>query len=131
MKIMAVLAIFLAAVLFIGSASAATDLTVSNDISNPTEITSAGNYTLAYDNVTVPGHYLPAGTTKFTAFDSLSPVTGNFTLAAANNGAYTQSESFPAVTYRLNYVSNASEVTENFKQVGSTTFSPYTSSHCK
>lgn len=121
MKIMAVLAFFLAAVLFIGSASAATDLTVSNDISNPTEITSAGNYTLAYDNATVSGHYLPAGTTKFTVFDSLSPVTGNFTLAAANNGAYTQSELFPAVTYRLNYVSNASEVTENFKQVRSTT----------
>ncbi|MDE2524345.1 MAG: MEMAR_RS02690 family S-layer glycoprotein, partial [Methanocorpusculum sp.] len=120
MKIMAVLAFFLTAALFIGAASAATDLTVSNDVLNPTEITTAGNYTLAYDNATVPGHYLPAGTTKFTTFDSLSSVSGNFTLAAANNGEYKQTESFTAVTYRLNYVSNASEVTENFKQVGST-----------
>ena len=119
-KIMAALAIFLTAVLFIGAASAATDLTVSNDPLNPTEITSAGNYTLAYDNATVPGHYLPAGTTNFTAFGSLSPVAGNFTLAAADNGEYTKTESFVEVIYRLNYTSNASAVTENFNRVEST-----------
>ena len=117
-KIMAALVIFLAAALFVGAASAATAITVSDDQLNPTSITTAGNYTLAYDNATIPGHYLPAGKTAFTTFDGLTPVSGNYTFAAANNGDYQQTVSTNAVTYQLNYVQNASDANQNFVDLG-------------
>ncbi|MBU3833706.1 MAG: hypothetical protein H9916_04670, partial [Candidatus Methanocorpusculum faecipullorum] len=116
-KIMAALVIFLAAALFIGAASAATAITVSDDQLNPTSITTAGNYTLAYDNATIPGHYLPAGKTAFTTFDDLTPVSGNYTFAAANNGDYQQTVTTTAVTYQLNYVQNSAQETQNFVKV--------------
>ncbi|HJK37060.1 MAG TPA: hypothetical protein O0X35_04965, partial [Methanocorpusculum sp.] len=115
-KIMAVLVIFLAAALFIGAASA-TEVAVSNTQSNPTVITTAGNYTLVYDNATIPGHYLPAGTTAFASFNGLTPVSGNYTFAAANNGNYQETVSTTAVTYQLNYVQNASDANQNFVKV--------------
>ena len=116
-KIMAVLVIFLAAALFIGAASA-TEVTVSNTQSNPSVIITAGNYTLVYDNATIPGHYLPAGTTEFATFGTLSPVSGNYTFAAANNGNYQQTEETDPVTYQLNYVQDSSQATQNFVKAG-------------
>ena len=122
---MAVLAVFLVAVLFIGAAAAATDKTVSADAANPTEITKSGDYSLNYSNATISGHYSKPGFTSFTTetFEEIGGTKelvlagGSVTLSKANNGAYSYTKTASGkVTYRVNYT-DAADATGNFVEI--------------